>query len=111
MQQWVARGQTWVMAVLGVGIIVGIVWLLLLTGVRRWRKIQPDSMLPPLAAGICLAFLLLPLVHHVIGTDGYFYISDAANFFANSSLFQIGAWGGTAVLAYGLARLRVGVVK
>jgi len=39
-------------------------------------------------AGLCVAYLVMPLVHHVGFTDGYYYISDKDNFFSWSWVLQ-----------------------
>ncbi len=48
----------------------------------------------------------MPLVHHVIGTDGYYYISDSDNFFARDVAVQIVSWLVSAALALGVTALR-----
>jgi hypothetical protein len=48
----------------------------------------------------------MPLVHHTLGTDGIFYITDSSNFFSDNPLFQLGAWLVAAMIALGITRLR-----
>jgi hypothetical protein len=48
----------------------------------------------------------MPLVHHVVGTNGYFYITDSANFFADSLIVQGIVWLAVGMLAWALGHLR-----
>ena len=58
-------------------------------------------------AGLCVAYLLMPLIHHTCFTDGYYYITDKDNFFARSSVFlQIVTWLLAGGIAWGITRLR-----
>jgi hypothetical protein len=59
-----------------------------------------------LLAGLCLAYLLMPLAHHLLGTDGQFYITNSNNFFADSISLQIAIWLLVAIFAWALTRLR-----
>ena len=93
------------MATAGIG--GGVLWLLVLTVIRRWRRQAPNTLFEMLAAGTCIAYLVLPLTHHIIGTDGYYYISDAANFFGLTWYYQVFAWLLTAVFAWGITRWRL----
>ncbi|MCL4251235.1 MAG: hypothetical protein KJ065_24005 [Anaerolineae bacterium] len=95
--------------------IGGVFGLLVMTALRWWRRTKPPSAWAWLAAGLILAYLLLPLIHHVFSTTesynltdpGYFvYISDADNFFARDGLLQIGVWVGVVLALLGLTRVR-----
>jgi hypothetical protein len=55
---------------------------------------------------VCISYLFLPLVHHVIGTDGYYNITDSDNFFSRFPALQLGIWLTGAALAYSATRLR-----
>lgn len=59
-----------------------------------------------LAAAIAVAYLLMPLLHHLLGTDGYYYISSASNFFPSKLPILVGVWLVTAGLAQELTRQR-----
>ncbi len=48
----------------------------------------------------------MPLVHHVLGTDGLFYITNSNNFFADNVALQLAAWLLVAGLAWVLTLLR-----
>jgi len=104
--QWLARGRilwVWMMAA---SLVVGVVWLFVVTGLRlRLRRRIPGAA-AMLAAGLCIAYLLMPLLHHLVGTDGYYYISDSDNFFAQSWGFQAVAWLVTAATATGVTWVR-----
>ncbi len=104
--RWLARGGTlWVWMMI-VSLAAGAALLLALTGLRaRFGRPIPNAG-TLLAAGACVAYLLLPLAHHVIGTDGYYYISDSDNFFAQSPMVQLGAWAAIGLLVLGITWLR-----
>ena len=89
-----------------VGLIAGVVWLLIMTGLRTWRRTSVPSVAELFAAGLCEAYLLMPLLHHVSFTDGHYYISSKSNFFASSVVTQIAAWLLVAAIAVGVTRLR-----
>jgi len=85
-----------------------------------WRRAEPPSAMTALVAGLDVAYLLLPLVHHLfVSTDegtwldpGYFtYIPSADNYFARSAWVQIGVWGTVAAIALGIRRLRVWISR
>jgi hypothetical protein len=59
-----------------------------------------------IAAGLGVAYLLLPAIHHIFGTDGYFYISNKDNFFSRSWTLQAAAWLAAGLIAIGVTRLR-----
>lgn len=107
--RWLSRGATlWVWMMI-VSVVAGVVLLLAMTHLRaRFRRPVPSAG-TVLAAGACIAYLLLPLLHHVIGTDGYSYITDSDNFFAHSSAVQLVAWSiiGGVVLRVTRTRKRV----
>jgi hypothetical protein len=105
--RWLAGGLSFYLYWMGAIIGAGLVWLLLLTAVYAWRRWPVPRARDSFVAGPAVAYLLLPLVHHVIGTDGYFYISDSDNFIARSIPLQFTIWLCGAALAVGLRRLRV----
>jgi hypothetical protein len=89
------------------GLMVGIAWLGIMTGLRchARRSTPPAGAL--LAAGLCISYLLMPLVHHLLATPpGWRYISTASNFFAFSPLLQLVVFAVAAGLAIGITRLR-----
>ena len=93
---WLQQDRgAWVVVVIG-GLCVGVAWLWMLNVVHRQRGAPKTDTRLQLAAGFCIAYLLLPLLHHLVGTDGYFYITDSDNFFARTVAAQLAAWGATA---------------
>jgi len=94
------------LAALG-GTLAGAVWLGLMTGLRVWRHRSPPEASMLFVAGLCLSYLLMPLVHHLVFTPGeYHYISTASNFFPRGSGVQLMSFLVAAVLAIGVTRLR-----
>jgi hypothetical protein len=104
--RWLAGGRTWYLVMLVTCLAVGIAWLFIMTGLRIWRRTSIPGAIAVFIAGLCVAYLLMPLVHHVSFTDGYYYISDKDNFFARNGALQIMAWLVAAVMALGITRLR-----
>lgn len=71
----------WVIA-LG-GSLAGLLWLVGMSLLRRWRHKAIPSAGALLMAGLGLTYVLLPLVHYRLATPpDYHYISAASNFFA-----------------------------
>lgn len=104
--QWIARGRViyiW-FAFLLIGLGLG--WLLLMTVAYRWRRRSAPSLTALLCAGVRVAYLLVPLVHYVGFTDGYYYITDAANFFASRWWGQPGVWLSVGLVAWVVTKLR-----
>lgn len=105
-RRWLARrGILWVRMMV-VSLVVGVVWLFVVTGLRLWLRQRIPSASAMFVAGLCIAYLLMPLVHHLVGTDGYYYISDSDNFFARSWELQAVAWLVTAATATGVTWVR-----
>jgi len=104
--QWLARGRTrWVwMAV--TALAVAVAGLVLVPGLRLWRHTPVPTATTRFLAGLCVAYLLMPLVHHLFATDGYYYISNSSNFFAPSVPFQFVAWLIAGATATGATRLQ-----
>jgi hypothetical protein len=104
--RWLASGAAWRVWMTILLMLVGLVGLLLITALRAWRRAPVPRAAAVFAAGLCETYLLLPLLHHVFGTDGYYYITDSDNFFARASALQLAIWVVTAALALGITRLR-----
>jgi len=100
------RGNAAALVIMGFGLVGAVVLLLLVTGVRAWRRMAIPPSAAVFVAGLCVAHLLLPLLHHVVFTDGYFYITNSNNFFADHWGLQLVAWLIAASLADGITRLR-----
>jgi len=89
------------------GTLAGAVWLGVVTGLRAWRHKSPPQASTLFVAGLCLSYLLMPLVHHLLFTPWrYRYISTASNFFPRSIGVQLMSFLVAAVLALGVTRLR-----
>jgi hypothetical protein len=104
--RWLSGGIDWRVILSLVILGLGAGWLLLLTAVRAWRGVFVGDFVSLALAAACVTYLFLPLLHHVFGSDGYFYISDSDNFFAGSVAMQLIAWGITAVIIWLLLALR-----
>jgi hypothetical protein len=109
--RWLSNGVDWrvLLSLLIIGLGVG--WLLLLTAVRYWRGVFVGDFISLAAAAACMAYLFLPLLHYVIGTDGYFYITDSDNFLAGTILLQLLVWVITALVIWALLTLRARLEK
>ena len=81
------------------GLLAATVWLAVVTLVRGWLRTPPSSGRALLTSGLAYAYLLMPLLHHIAFTDGYFYITNSDNFFYPPWWRQLGAW----LMAIGLA--------
>lgn len=106
LSRWLARGGTWWVRMMVVSLTMGVAWLLVVTGLRFWRRRPVPSAMGMFAAGLCVAYLVMPVVHHLIGTDGYYYISDSDNFFARSGVLQGLTWLVAGGMALGVKWLR-----
>jgi hypothetical protein len=94
------------LAALG-GTLAGAIWLGVVTGLHAWRHKSPPETSTLFVAGLCLSYLLMPLVHHLVFTPWrYRYISTASNFFSRSIGVQLMSLFVAVVLAMGITRLR-----
>jgi hypothetical protein len=109
--RWLNEGVDWRVLLSLVIIGLGVGWLLLLTAVRYWRGVFIGDFTSLAAAAACMAYLFLPLLHYIIGTDGYFYITDSDNFMAGTILMQLLAWLVTALIIWALIALRARLEK
>lgn len=78
---------------------------LISTLIILWRKIRikwSELFLFSLA----ISYLFGTAFHYVLGTDGHFYISNSDNFFTRSILLQLFIWVVTALIAFGVVRIR-----
>ena len=114
---WLARGRavlTWMhLFVVGVALTLLAAMTVLYA---LWRRAHAPGASTMLVAGLNLAYLLVPLIHHLFfSTDqgtwldpGYFtYIPSADNYFARSAAIQVGVWAIVTSIALGVTRLRV----
>jgi hypothetical protein len=105
LSRWLARGNTGWVWLMGVSLAVGVAWLLVVTGLRFWRRRPVPRATGLFAAGLGAAYLLMPMIHHLLGTDGYYYLSDSDNFFAQSGALQVLTWLVAGGLALGVTWL------
>ena len=110
---WLARGRWEFVVAMGLMIGVGLAWLAVVTALRAWRRTPVPSVLELVGAGLAVSYVLMPFVHHVyvIQSDGYAYITDSGNFFANTVPRQLGAWLIAGALVAGLSRLRKAIAS
>lgn len=106
MPYWLTTGGRHWLLLLSVPLVVGLAILGSLTILRRLLPRTSPPLRALVVSGLCVAYLLLPLVHHVLGTDGLFYISDMDNFFSRNPLVQVLTWALTTGLAWAVSRLR-----
>jgi hypothetical protein len=101
------RGAARPLAILGVWTAASLMLLLAMTVVYA-RRPPPPPAWQLAVAGLCVAYLLLPAVHHLGFTDGYYYITTADNFFADTWPLQVLAWLVTASVILAITWLRAG---
>ncbi|UCG26003.1 MAG: hypothetical protein JSW55_08485 [Chloroflexota bacterium] len=104
--RWLEGGNYYYIGAMALGAVAGLFLLLALTILRTWRRRPAPSWWQMFVAGLCVAYLLIPLLHHVGFTDGYYYISDADNFFSRDLGLQLAIWLVIALLATGVTWLR-----
>src|SRR5690606_17385222 len=104
--RWLANGALWYVQRLVVALVPGVAWLPVMSAVRVWRRTTIPGAAASYASALCIAYLLMPPVHHTLVTDGYYYISDSDNFSARSGLLQAATWAAAALLALAITRLR-----
>jgi hypothetical protein len=104
--RWLSVGAMRYVWVSAVSLVVGLVWLLLLTGWHVWRRTAVPPGYTTFIAGLAVSYLFMPLVHHTLYTDGYYYITDSDNFFSKNVWLQLVTWLIAALLSGGITRLR-----
>ena len=95
------------------GTTAGAIWLMLVTAVRAWRRRPSPGAGAILLSGLCISYLLMPVVHHLVMTPpGYHYITASSNLFADHLGLQLAAFLVGALMALGVTamRARVGLV-
>jgi hypothetical protein len=103
-----SRGLVGFLFVAILSIAAGFFLLFSSTIIYRWRGWNIPSSFTVLIAGLCVAYPLMALVHHLyVGlTGGYFYISDSDNFFAVDLWPILLAWIVAAAIAMAVTSLR-----
>jgi len=89
------------------GALAGVACLGIMTCLRAWRRRSPPEASALFVTGLCLSYLVMPLMHHLVFTpSSYRYISTASNFFPRSIGVQLMSFLVAAVLAIGITQLR-----
>jgi len=89
------------------GTLSGGAWLMLVAGMEAWRGRSSPSAGAILVSGLCVSYLLMPVVHHLLATPpGYRYITTSSNFFADHVGLQALALLVAGLLALGVPRLQ-----
>jgi hypothetical protein len=97
----------WAYLFAGGGLAASVVMLAGLAILRRRRKLPPIPALVLLAAGVGVAYLLLPLAHYLFFVPAaYRYISTASNFFAFDRNVQLVVFVIAGLLAWVTTRLQ-----
>lgn len=102
---YAGRGLRWPFLIVSAGIAAGALLMLIMSAVHVWRRRVPRTI-ALFTAALSVAYLFLPALHHVGFTDGYYYISDAQNFFAGRWVLQVAAWLVTGGVTLGVSSLR-----
>ena len=88
-------------------LVAGSIWMVIVAWVRVKSKKPPIRAMSLFMAGLCLSYLLLPLLHYLLLVPPKFrYISASTNFFAFSMIGQIVVFLVAAALAVGSAELQ-----
>jgi hypothetical protein len=104
--RWLASGEIgWIWMTI-VTLAVAVAWPLVVTSLLALFRRPVPGAAPLFLAGLSVAYLLMPLLHHVLGTDGLFYITNSNNFFAGTVALQIAIWLLAGGLVWVLTRLR-----
>jgi hypothetical protein len=109
--RWLADHSYGYMVMTLILLVLGVGWLLFMTLLYWWRRRPVPSVVELGLGGTAVAYLLMPLVHHILGTDGYFYISDSDNFFAMTVWMQSIIWLTTFAIVWLLTRWRINLAN
>jgi hypothetical protein len=118
---WLARGRTAFVYLYLVVAGAGLALLAAMTGLYRvWKRAERPDAIALFVAGLNVAYLFVPLVHHLffstdegswLDPDYFTYIPSADNYFARSAWVQIGVWLVVAGVALGISRLRARLAR
>jgi hypothetical protein len=112
---WLEHGRTAYVYLSIAATMAGLAMLVGTSMLYWWRRIPPPGAATWLVSGAEIAYLLLPVIHHVFGSSDqsiwsnphYFaYITNSTNFFASNSLMQLAAWVTVVLLALSVTRVR-----
>ena len=89
------------------GLLFSAIWLLGVSWLRSRRRRPAPSAISFYLAGLCLAYLFMPLLHHLAATPpGYRYITIAGNFIAHSPGLQAFTLVVAGLLSWAFTRVR-----
>jgi len=104
--RWLATGgDRWVRLAILI-LVSAVVWLLIVTTLQLLTRTPISGTVALFVAGACVAYLFLPLLHHVAFTNGYYYITNSNNFFADNIALQSAAWLIAGGMTVGVTALR-----
>jgi hypothetical protein len=106
LKRWLENDQLAFILLLLFSFAAGLVWLLLMSGLRVWRDHDIPTVQELVVAGFAYAYLLIPLLHHLLFTGEYRYITDSDNFLARNPLLQLFIWIVILVVAITITALR-----
>ncbi len=106
---WLAAGRMLWVRWRALELAAGLVGLAVVAGARALLRRPGPALRAVVVAVACCGYLALPLVHHVVGTDGQFYITDMDNFFSRDPAVQAFTWAVTGGLAWAVARMGRGM--
>jgi len=104
--RWLENGRFEYIVGMTAGCCSGLAWLIFMSVLRVWRRRSIPSSMELLLAGFAVSYLFLPLIHHLVFTDGYRYITDSENFFARNMLLQMAIWLFAIVVSVAAAAFR-----
>jgi hypothetical protein len=111
LRRWLASGGMQWVRMMFLVLLAGLLMLLFTSVLWVLSRKRIPGAVATLLAGLAVAYLFMPLVHHVLFTDGYHYVTDSDNFLARNGPLQLAIYAATAALALGLTRLRRSLAK
>jgi len=106
-EEWMDMGAKWRIALAIIILLAGCCWLILLSFIQVWRRKMFEGTVNLFLAGLCVAYLLIPLLHYVLFSDDYRYITNSDNFFARNLGIQFLAWLLVVLIVWGIRRFRL----
>ena len=101
--QLTSGSDFYIIVIVVISAAAGLTLLFVLGHLRLSRGRTMPSLGELIVSGFCVAYLLMPLLHHAGFTDGYYYISDADNFFVRRLGWQLVLWLALILLAAGVS--------
>jgi hypothetical protein len=114
---WLAGGRGVYVLIQLVVVGVDVVLLMAMSAVYvLWGRVEAPRAVNAFVAGLGVAYLFVPLVHHLfvstdrgswLDADYFSYIPSADNYFARSAWIQLAVWLAVSLIALGVHRLRL----